>query len=494
MRFGPGDVLPALLAGTAAALVYWPITRTYFHQDDFLNLFQLIDLPAPDFLGTMHGGHLLIARNLVFLIHHHLFGTRSELYMAAAWLTHVANVVLLYALVYALTARRLLAAFAAAWWGVSAINEGALNWYSVYGQVLGLTCVLVVLWGLARRAARGDARWAPPLLWAALLAIASASFGTGLGMTLAMPLVALWWLPRGPIRWRAAAVLALTAVAMVALYAAARSRPDAVRGGMPPMAQLMAVGQRWSTAITFLRYFLTCGLSSIALSTWYRYGLGVGIIGTGLAGATAIFLAIGLGRGPARTRGHIAGALLLATSAYALIVTGRLFRAAQMAVVVIEPRYHYAAPALLLVALAVAAGSLLGTFRLAPWRRMALLALGALLGAIGYARDGPMNHFDDVRRQTATTLASIRAAVAAAPPAAPVSLPIRPFRAAGTLIDQMPAIFPGTAAAFVIFEPTNQIDGHPVFFIADPPVYAATRRGRRTSTLVVSRSSTHAQR
>jgi hypothetical protein len=38
-----------------------------------------------------------------------------------------------------------LAVLAAAVWGINPINEGALGWYAVYGQVLATTCILIIL-------------------------------------------------------------------------------------------------------------------------------------------------------------------------------------------------------------------------------------------------------------------------------------------------------------------------------------------------------------
>ena len=251
-------------------LVWWPVTATYFHHDDFLNLYELVNWPTSEFLTRMRGGHLLVTRNVIFLLHHWLSGTRPELYMGAVWLTHLLNVALLHRVVLRMTARRALAGFGATLWGIAAVNVGTLNWYSVYGQVLALTAVLLVLLGLLRRETDGDPRWSPLVVWSMLLVAASSSFGTGLGMTLAMPLVALLWLSPSSGRRRALAVLTGTASAMVVIYLLLQSADIAAHHGVSTGAYLAAARRRWTETATFFAHLFACGATSLLLSTWYE--------------------------------------------------------------------------------------------------------------------------------------------------------------------------------------------------------------------------------
>jgi len=116
-----------------AAVVWLPITRNYFHFDDFLDLYQLRnDSPAQYFL-RMYGGHLLIARHAVTAALDAVFGPDPAPFFVVMLLTHLVNTALSYVLVERLTGRWSLAMLAAAVWGTSAINEGALGWYAVYG-------------------------------------------------------------------------------------------------------------------------------------------------------------------------------------------------------------------------------------------------------------------------------------------------------------------------------------------------------------------------
>src|SRR5690606_10976007 len=128
-------------------------TRNYFHFDDFLDLYQLRNDDLLRYLLRMYGGHLLIVRHAVTAVLDALFGPDPRPFFALMLATHLLNTGLLYALVLAATGRWALAALAAALWGVSPANEGALGWWAVYGQVAATTCILAVLTG-ALHAAR----------------------------------------------------------------------------------------------------------------------------------------------------------------------------------------------------------------------------------------------------------------------------------------------------------------------------------------------------
>jgi hypothetical protein len=50
-----------------------------------------------------------------------------------------------------------------------------------------------------------------------------------------------------------------------------------------------------------------------------------------------------------------------------------------------------------------------------------------------------------------------------------------------------PKMFPGWAAAFTVFFPSNVVEGRRVFFVEpDSDIRAAVRDGRRTGTLIVA--------
>ena len=77
----------------------------------------------------------------------------------------------------------------AALWGIAPANAGTLGWYSVYGQVLAATLLLIVLVQLAGHARAGPVRGRTAALWALLSVVASTSFGTGLAAAFLLPAV-----------------------------------------------------------------------------------------------------------------------------------------------------------------------------------------------------------------------------------------------------------------------------------------------------------------
>src|SRR5262245_4174764 len=153
-------VLPLALT----ALVYFPITANYFYADDFLNLFQIANDSVALYLTTPNGGHALVTRNAVWYVLAHVFGAQPAYYFWSVLLTHLLNVALLFAVIRCFTKSTDLAAFGAALWGTSSFHEGTLGSYSVYGQVMVGTILLLIVY----QAARADAENRPRdrrLLW-----------------------------------------------------------------------------------------------------------------------------------------------------------------------------------------------------------------------------------------------------------------------------------------------------------------------------------------
>src|SRR5262245_8787249 len=204
--------LPALLPIALAAFVFFPITRNYFYQDDFLHLYRIVNRGVLEVLLTPHGWHILLVRNAVFWLFYQLFGTAAACYFAAVLLTHLLNVALLYAVIRTGSDNVPLACFGAALWGTCYMNEGALGWYSVYGQVLVGTCVLFVLWRMSQVAAGAPMPRYGPTGWVLLLVTAAMCFGTGLAVALVSPLLA--WLLLPPSRARTVTVRAFCGVAL----------------------------------------------------------------------------------------------------------------------------------------------------------------------------------------------------------------------------------------------------------------------------------------
>jgi hypothetical protein len=142
-------VIPILLA----AVVYFPITQNYFFADDFLHLFRVRNEGILPYLLIPRGGHLLVTSNAVFYVMDLFFGAHPEPYYWLALLTHLLNVGLFFAVVRLFTQSPYVACFGASLWGIAPLNESAIGWYSVFGQVLVATVMLIMLYQLGRVAA-----------------------------------------------------------------------------------------------------------------------------------------------------------------------------------------------------------------------------------------------------------------------------------------------------------------------------------------------------
>src|SRR5262249_1172717 len=140
-----------------AAWIYFPITRAYFYADDFTNLVSIVNDGFLPFVLRPFGGHNLLVRNLAFYGSFHLFGLRADLFFWTALLTYRLAVWLLVRVGRKLAGSLTVACVGAVLWGTSPVNDGTLAWYSVYGQVLASTILLVVLERVTARARAGGA-------------------------------------------------------------------------------------------------------------------------------------------------------------------------------------------------------------------------------------------------------------------------------------------------------------------------------------------------
>jgi hypothetical protein len=95
--------VPPLIVAVAALAAAWPILENYFYADDFGNLVELAEHGPGSFVTAPAAGHMYIVRNTIFYLTFHFFGMQPRGYFVTALATHVANVLLLFALVRRLT-------------------------------------------------------------------------------------------------------------------------------------------------------------------------------------------------------------------------------------------------------------------------------------------------------------------------------------------------------------------------------------------------------
>jgi hypothetical protein len=486
----PHRIGTAVLVGiplALSALVYFPITRNYFFADDFLHLFRIRNEDLLPFLLVPRGGHLLVSYNAFFYLSYLLFGTHPEPYFWVALLTHLLNVGLLFSVIRLFTQSARLASFGAALWGISPMSEQAVGWFSVFGQLMVATVLLVVLRQLALVAdGRPLGRYAP-LRWCVLLLIACTSFGIGIGLTLVFPIVAFLLLPASPARTRVAIGFCVLAVAVPALYFGLTSLTTAL---YMPRTTPVFTEPNLMTNLTMLTFLLGYGIVTLVVGHLTSQLAYPGPFATLVIALFAAGMVITLLTAPWPLKRRLLACIVLALGCYGIIVVGRaaFFAIAGRPEAFIRPgRYHYVAPIPLALALCVMLAHADQLLRLRPAVKNGLLA--AWIGVAGLAWfwvGKPVDQHFHARRETTAVLASLRQAIDAAAPQQDVTIPIRRFQSLGPIFASRLDIFPGWAGVFVIFYPDNVVDGKRVRFVtADREALIAAAEGHRTATLIV---------
>jgi hypothetical protein len=467
-RWHPLALVPLALT----AWIYYPITRVFFFQDDFLHLSRITNGSDLTFVLEPFGGHNYLVRNLIFLCSWYLFGLHTELWYWTVLLTHLLNVWLLFGVVRTLTASAALACLGATIWGTCPLHVGTLAVYSVYGQVMAATILLVVLDGLTRLGAASaplPARTA--VAWYALLLAGTTCFGTGIGVALAFPLVLLLLLPAA---WRQRGVrlayLALPAVTLAAyfglkrLYALFEPLPFA-----EAMHEYMAIHGLWA-APAMLAHLLGFAVAGSTLGYFFQPQHYPDALDWLTIAAFAIGLGLVAWRGD-RERRRVALAMgALAVGVYTLIAVGRasLYQgfSASSAQAAAFLRYHYEGtiPIVVLLCLIFQQVGRIGWLSAIP--RGVLLPLGLGVLAAGYLRSGfSIDEHPAARAYVTRTAAEIAAAVAAAPPGQTVYLEngSAPTSFVGMWLEMQ---FPGRAAVFLLLSPSDDsVDGRHIRFI-----------------------------
>jgi hypothetical protein len=365
-----------------------------------------------------------------------------------------------FAIVHTVTQSAPLACLAAAAWGTCPVNEGALGWLAASGNVMVATATLAVLHSAVRAVWRGThVGVGRAAVWAALLLAAAQSFGTGLGVAIAAPLV-LAWLAWDRMTWAARAVLLGVPLFTAGMYGADYSQftgrlTSSTLAKADMLVHLHAIGL--TTLIRGLGYepgpadFLAAPTFENVPSTYPRSMYVIAAL------ATCLWAFVALRSSCGRMRRLLVTLAVLALSNYGAIAVGRGYwiEAFHQSVVrwAGQARYHYSAAAVLAIGLAVVAATVVGK-RLAAWGRPALVAwLG--MSAFLYARTHwTIRHYDAERLHAGRILARIDATIRAAPAGEPVVTYNEPFLE-GPYID-------GAAALYVM---NHSRDSREVYFV-----------------------------
>lgn len=486
LRGAAAAAIPVLLA----AWVYFPITRGYFWSDDFTNLVSIVDEGFVSFVLRPFGGHNLLARNLAFYGSYQLFGLRADLYFWTVLLTFLLDVWLLFRILRNLTGSLTLACFGATLWGTSPLNDGTLAWYSVYGQVLATTVLLLVLDRVTARARDGGATdLGSGLVWYGLLLVGTVSFGVGVGVALVFPAVLFLLLPDAWHQPRIRALYLSLPPVTIALYFAFRRlyplvaelRPEEryATTGLPPLADVIAMTRE-------LMIF-SIGSSLGSFAGFAGFGEPLPPSFPMVLALFAVGVLILLWRGDAAARRAAAAMAILCAGTYLVIAVGRAPLAAYSGGIVAasaQLRYHFvgAVPVVVVACLALQQIGRLGPLRRVP--RAPLLLAALAFGMWAYRRSEFVVHDNAAARlEFQAAVRAIDAAVAAHPMGATVIIDTgQPTKSLlGWVMPKRD--FPGRAAVFLLTRSGDEVDGRRVRFIERDPAVRAWYAARPESRL-----------
>jgi hypothetical protein len=486
---------PVVLAATAVALAggaWATILRTYFADDDFLHLYELVNLGPRELVLSPFGGHMCMVRNLVMAASFALFGLEPRPYFAIVLATHMANTALVFLVATGIGADAALAFLGAVLFALSPTHVAALDWYSVYGHVLSCFFTLLGLWLLVRRrddsAELGIGR---ALAFALVMLAASQAFGTGAGVALAAPVAAAVLRPRAFRRPIVAAMLCAIPIAVIltARFLFLRPSPN---NPDPSIQAGLLLSFFWGDVpdvAAMTAYLAALGSTALVLQSAYspsdHPALTTLIVPT-LLGAGFVLAVI---RGDAARRRALVALVVALGATCAAIAFGRATMAHLMRpggvidAVRSTPRYFYQIQALAAVVLVLLLDAVT---RGARALRGGLVAIIATAVVVSYALHPPtIDHYHRQRGLVARARQTITDEVEAHAPGAPVCLSMD-GRDDALIVWAAKNVFPGWAAIFMLLYPTDEVSGRRVYFTTTDEVALAARRpgGRIVSLLV----------
>ncbi|MBW2233509.1 MAG: hypothetical protein JRH17_24275, partial [Deltaproteobacteria bacterium] len=475
----------------ALALIAWRnLPDGYYFADDFQILYEVANGNMVSLLFEPEWRHVNTTRNALLAIEYFLFGARPGAFYVVALALHCVNGFLLYRLSKRVTRQPAISAAVAAIWVLSPLHVGTLSWCAAHGHALIAT---TLFWMLGRVAALGEAVSAPSLrdalLWGLGMFVIATSYGVGLGIAMAFPLISIvirgsWPSPSVRLVFAAEmAVLAAGYLTLQALYPVPHTR------WTPTVLPALGTILSHPGAIALLGIeFSKVGVTALALGPMFRPDEMPSIlIWLVPCGFVTLWIA-SLYRGTPSERRWLAGLVLLGLAGYAGVALGKGFQWAEDPTRgALEARYHYAPQAMWALATAVALSVL---HRRAPRAVTSTAAACAVaLAIVLIERPIEMRPHLHERQSTERALAEIHEAVSRTPPGETVYIVNRPFEGMAFLSQfQEKWAFPGIAGVFVVFFEHDEIGGRRVRFIAiEPEQMEATQRGGRISSLLVPR-------
>ena len=465
-------IWPAL-AVTAAVLASWSILGHFFFADDFGDFFALANFGPRTFITTPAAGHMYVLRNsltsLLFLV----FRMEATPYHALALATHVANVVLLFAVAHRLTASAPLACFAAVLFAIAPTNGFTLGWHAASGHALAATFVLVALLLLVDEDDRRPVGIPRAVAITACGLAASQSFGTGTAVALVLPVVAMPLRPGLMHRWLPTLIVWSTPLLVALAARVLFTAPPGVNLGASNPRLIARLATDWAHIVPMLRHLASVGALTLGLGTLYPLDDYPGRLSAAVMVAAALAVVAALVLGTPRDRRRIAALLLVPAVSYGAIAAGRAAMIAafnpgnQVSTIVRAGRYYYLGQAGLALLVAALIAQALRADRLVPAGRIVLAGWIACVVASRWLWPPSLEDYRQLRDGVGAWRERIAGAVRQAPPDGVACVPNGAFPLASG--------FPGALGVYILYNRDDQFEGRRVFFTSSDPKELALR-------------------
>ncbi len=477
---------PFLIASlVASAIVYAPVTGSFFFADDFCWLFDYVNHGLIASVVRPWGGHIHLGPKLLTDVVYAVAGMHPRPYFVLTLVHHLLNVGLLFATLRRFGVPGALAGLLATMWGTLPAHAGTLAWWAGYAIVVATTPALLALYLLAPWCARAERVPTRTAVGVGLaIAAAAVSHGVTAALALCFPVACFLLVP--PARFGRTGKAAIVAGAWggVALTGVLRL---AVSGWLPdPLHGVLvtsALAPYARSVASMAGHLLGCGSAALVLGLWDVPARWPGAVAVAAALVTATVLALGCRR-PALRR-PVLGLVLATATMYLAVAAGRADLYVRIGVPLASAaaagRYHYLEPLPLVLALGLG----LSSWAVLERRTVAsgLLAAWTVVMGAGFVQARPpILLYEDAKQATAAALDEILGHVAAARPGDTVLIPNHPFGPA-----MIPGFaFPGLAGVYMLYFPSDELQGRHVRFIETPATVEAMRRaGGRQAGLVV---------
>jgi hypothetical protein len=454
--------------------------------EDFVELFAGVSRGFFQFLTKLDLGPTTVVERFAYFVVHRIAGLRSWAFLLLPLALHLVAVVLLHDLLVRLTRRPYLAAAVAALWGMSALHQGTLSAFSSFGEVVAVVAGFAIVRDLV--ALSGERRPPPPFAlarWVFLVLFAGASSTSGVGLVVALPILARLSLPEECGRRRAVLALSGSAGAVLVGYALYRVLGPEHLGRFTSGVSVFFDLVPYGAALFFPGPVIAVARGGAPAGAAGSPDAAIIVSIVGLV-AFAGVVAWAMVRADASERRRLAALFVVPGAVYAFVAfdAAHLIKVHDAAWLSTRPEAQYVATFGLALVLARAFPELprldLGPPWLAPIALSAVLALLAVPSAFVAARmDGGTGAATQKSVDAART--AISAVVGASPPGKDLYVWNTDFPAVSrSPVGRDRVRFPGLFAYFVLAHPQGEMDGRKVFFVeADPKLLSSVKAAVR---------------